>query len=138
MTIEFSSLRRMPITFVGPRQLPVVAKRVYLQLIAASFLFGMSSTAPAYENHEMWEKVRTRGKLCMRTHEHYGESPAWPSKKGARKYARRAWESFTTWEYGKAWGKLRLAAGKREKCKQAGSRWICSPSMGELHNLGIW
>lgn len=98
----------------------------HLQLVAIGLTIVMSSPASAYENHEMWEKVRYRGKICMKSHEHYGESPRWPSKKGARAYAHRAWERFTVWEYGKAWGSLRLAAGKRERCERSGQRWVCS------------
>ena len=76
MTIEAHSRRMMSAIVNGPSQRKLLAKGIYLQLIAASLLLGMTSAAPAYENHEMWEKIRTRGKLCMRSHEHYGESPA--------------------------------------------------------------
>ena len=72
-----------------PSQRPLAAKGIYLQLITASLLLGMTSAPPAYENYEIWEKVTTNGKLFMRSHERYGESSAWPSKKGARKYADR-------------------------------------------------
>ncbi|MBU2583495.1 MAG: hypothetical protein KJ622_17440 [Alphaproteobacteria bacterium] len=70
--------------------------------------------------------MRIGSKLCMKDHEHYGESPPWVSKSGAQAYARRKWENFTTWEYGSAWGKLKNAAGRRDECRHDGSRWICS------------
>lgn len=101
--------------------------RVYcLVMLIVGLALSLAPAATAYENHEMWEKIRTRGKLCMKYHEHHGASPAWATKKGARAYARRNWESFTKWEYGKAWGRLRLAIGKRERCVRSGSRWVCS------------
>ena len=98
----------------------------YQQLIAICLALMFAPEVSAYENHQMWDKVRVGGKLCMKSHEHHGQSPLWVSKKGARAYSRRAWERFTTWEYGKAWGKLRLAAGRRERCVQTGKRWMCS------------
>ena len=89
------------------------------------FVLAITSTAGAFENVDTWEKVRTGGKLCLRDHEHYGESPPWVSKRGAEASARRQWENFTTWEYGKRWGQYRYAAGKRMTCRKASKRWIC-------------
>ena len=74
---------------------------------------------------EFWDKVRVGSKLCLADHEHYGESPSWPSERGARIMAIKKWESFTTWEYGKAWGSYKLAVAKNMKCNSAGGRWVC-------------
>ena len=81
-------------------------------------VLATSSAASAFENVDSWEKVRAGGKLCLRDHEHYGESPPWVNKKGAVASARREWENFTTWEYGKKWGQFRYAAGKRMTCRK--------------------
>ena len=89
------------------------------------FVLATTSTASAFENVDTWEKVRAGGKLCLRDHEHYGESRPWVSKKGAEVSARREWENFTTWEYGKRWGQFRYATGKRMTCRKASKRWIC-------------
>ena len=96
------------------------------KLYVFCLILAVAPQASAYENHQMWEKVRIGSKLCMKSHEHYGESPPWVSKKGARAYAHRQWERFTTWEYGKTWGSLRLAAGKRQRCTKSGTQWVCS------------
>lgn len=95
-------------------------------MLAIGLFSAIATPTNAYENHQMWEKVRVQGKLCMKSHEHYGQSPPWVTKKGAIAYAHRQWEGFTTWEYGKAWGKLRLAIGKRQRCQRSNGRWVCS------------
>jgi hypothetical protein len=68
--------------------------------------------------------ARTGGKTCMIEHEHYGEGSL-PSRHGAEAAARRAWESFTAWEYGTAWGSYAAAAGAKMSCEQASGRWTC-------------
>ncbi len=109
-----------------PNYQPMVTGWVVSLTIVIALLGANVTPARAYENHQMWEKVRVQGKLCMKNHEHYGKSPPWVTKKGAIAYAHRQWEGFTTWEYGKAWGKLRLAVGKRQRCEQSNGRWVCS------------
>ena len=84
------------------------------------------SNAQIKENVDSWAKVKVGGKLCLASHEHYGESPPWPSKRGARKAAIRAWEGMTTWEYGKKWGSYRYATAKRLTCSKNAGRWKCS------------
>ncbi len=54
--------------------------------------------AEAAESADFWAKQRIGGRICLATHEHYGESPPWPSKRGAMSAARRAWELSTLWE----------------------------------------
>ena len=101
-----------------------------MRLIAiACVLLSLPSAALAQqkENVDDWPKVRVGGKTCLASHEHFGESRPWVTKKGAVAYAIREWESMTAWEYGKPWSNYRLAVGKRTSCKQAGGRWFCSP-----------
>ncbi len=105
---------------------PGVSLRSWSGVVCFVCVSSVMSTAQAFENVDTWEKVRSGGKLCLRDHEHYGESPPWVSKKGALAAARRKWENFTTWEYGTKWGQLRLAASKRTDCRKAGTRWVCS------------
>lgn len=99
-----------------------------LAIVACHFLALPAITAQAKENIDFWPKVKVGGKTCLQSHEHYGESPPWPSKRGARAAAIRKWESFTTWEYGKAWGRYANATGKNLRCSQAQGRWICKTS----------
>ncbi len=97
--------------------------------IAAFHLFALPAmTLQAKENAEFWPKVKVGGKTCFKSHQHYGESPPWPSKRGAKAAAIRKWESFTTWEYGKAWGRYSNATGKSLSCAQAKGRWTCKTS----------
>lgn len=69
-------------------------------------------------------QARVGGKTCMTDHEHGGEGTL-ASKKGASEAAIRHWESFTAWEYGKAWGSYRLADAKTMDCQAGGSGWFC-------------
>jgi hypothetical protein len=73
---------------------------------------------------KLHEQARVGGKTCMTEHEHGGEGTL-PSKKGARQAAIRHWQSFTTWEYGRAWGRYRLAAARKMDCQAGGSGWLC-------------
>jgi hypothetical protein len=97
-------------------------------IVACLLLAVPSMTAQAKENAEFWPKVKVSGKTCFKSHQHYGESPPWPSKRGAKAAAIRKWESFTTWEYGKAWGRYSNATGRSLSCSQAKGRWICKTS----------
>lgn len=81
-------------------------------LCAAGLLASVAAAATA-ESADFWDKRRIGGRICLAAHEHYGESPPWPSKRGAMAAAKRAWELSTLWEYGTRWNKYRLAAGKR-------------------------
>lgn len=97
-------------------------------IVSASFaLVPISSQAQQqFDNAATHQQARYGGKICMVTHHHYGESPSWPSKRGAQRAAIRKWESFTEWEYGPKWGSYALARGKSMKCNESGGRWICS------------
>ncbi len=85
-------------------------------------------SANANENADYWDKVRVGGKLCFKDHEHYGQSPPWVSRDGARAAAIRQWENFTVMEYGRSWGSYTQATGKRMSCDQKGGRWTCETS----------
>ena len=69
-------------------------------------------------------QARVGAKICMTTHEHYGEGTL-SSRKGAEGAAIRAWQVFTADEYGTAWGSYALAAGKQMSCAEGGAGWIC-------------
>ena len=97
-------------------------------VIACLFLLVPTISAQAKENAEYWPKTRVGGKLCFRSHEHYGESPPWPSKGGAKAAAIRKWENFTSWEYGKRWGRYASATGRRLSCSKAKGSWVCKTS----------
>lgn len=92
------------------------------------YVLALATPAAAQikENIDSWPKARVGGKLCLASHAHYGESPPWPSKRGAKKAAIRAWEAMTVWEYGKRWGRYSRATGKRLKCAKNSGRWVCS------------
>jgi len=93
--------------------------------ILAAGVCATPGAAMAFDNASSHTQARYGSRTCMVTHSHYGRSPAWPSKRGARKAAIRAWTHITTWEYGKRWGSYRLARGQRMSCNRAGRRWIC-------------
>ncbi|MEM7776672.1 MAG: hypothetical protein AAF732_13765 [Pseudomonadota bacterium] len=94
--------------------------------LAASLVSLTSQAQNTFDNAATHQQARYGGKTCFVTHQHYGESPSWPTKKGARRAAIRKWEAFTTWEYGKRWGSYRLARGKRMSCDRSGGRWHCA------------
>ena len=70
---------------------------------------------------------RQGSRVCMSSHEHFGEGSL-PSRKGAEGAAIRAWQVFTSWEYGSAWGQYAMAAGKSMTCSQSGGSWTCKTS----------
>ena len=98
-----------------------------LVISTAIILLGATGAGYAQQFHasDSWEKVRVGGKICFAEHEHYGESPLWVSKRGAKAAAIRAWEASTKGEYGKRWGSYRLATGKRMICSKRGAKWLC-------------
>lgn len=100
---------------------------VFSMAIAGSVMVGTSPQANQATStglDKLHDQARVGGKTCMTDHEHGGEGSL-PSKKAASEAAIRHWESFTTWEYGKAWGSYRLAAAKRMDCRTGGSGWLC-------------
>jgi hypothetical protein len=82
------------------------------------------STAAVTGIDKIHAQARVGGKVCMVDHEHYGEGNL-PSKRGAEAAAVRAWESFTAWEYGSAWGRYSLAVAKKMSCSASGAAWTC-------------
>ena len=57
-----------------------------LVISTAIILLGATGAGYAQQFHasDSWEKVRVGGKICFAEHEHYGESPLWVSKRGAK------------------------------------------------------
>jgi hypothetical protein len=74
------------------------------------------------------EWVRVGGKICMKDHYHDGASAGEKTKKAAEAAAISAWQGFTAWEYGGAWGAFRNAESKSVKCSGGGSSWGCQVS----------
>ena len=100
-------------------------RHTILMAASAGILTAGPAGAQLKENADGWEQRRIGNKVCFTQHAHYGESPAWPTKAGARAYAIRQWEGMTKWEYGKAWGSYQRAVGKTMDCSKSGSRWLC-------------
>jgi hypothetical protein len=94
--------------------------------LAATVLAASLASASAQTDgrDKFHAQARVGNKVCMTEHEHYGEGEL-PSRRGAEAAAKRAWSSFTAWEYGQAWGNYALAAGKKMSCTQSGGRWLC-------------
>jgi hypothetical protein len=80
--------------------------------------------AQAIRRDKFHAQARVGNKVCMIKHEHYGEGEL-PSRRGAEATAKRAWSSFTAWEYGRPWGSYALAESKKMNCTQSGDRWLC-------------
>jgi len=96
-----------------------------LALVIGIAITVTTTPAYAYENASFWPKVRIASKICFASHEHYGESPSWPSKPGATAAAIRAWINVTRLEYGARWADYKKAVGKSMTCSQTGNRWLC-------------
>ena len=96
-----------------------------LAVTALAATIALPATSSAFDNTSSWTKGRIGGRTCLIDHKHAGHSPSWPTLAGAKAAAIRKWESFTIWEYGKAWGSYRLAANKSMSCQKDGSRHIC-------------
>ncbi len=71
---------------------------------------------------------RTRGRLCMADHYHFGDGNSRKSKKKALVAARADWVSFVSAEYGPAWSRYSLARSKGGKCTRSNGRYNCSIS----------
>ncbi len=71
---------------------------------------------------------RSRGRLCMADHYHFGDGGSSKSKARALIAARADWASFVTAEYGPAWSRYSLARSKGRKCTRANGRYNCSIS----------
>lgn len=97
-------------------------------LLAVGFGLGLAAPAAAQEtgHHKLHDIARIGGKLCMTSHEHFGESPPVASAKAGRTLAIIKWQIFTADEYGKVWGSYANAVGKKEKCVGAAPNMVCS------------
>lgn len=104
----------------------LIVLRVLLTVAAASAALAMNNSFAHAENADFWPKTKIGSKVCFSSHEHYGESRPWVSKKGAQAAAIRAWTKLTAWEYGPRWGNYRHATAKRMSCRAAGKRWVCA------------
>ncbi len=99
---------------------PVATIFLGLVLAAAGPAFGQDAGLSG-----LHAKVRVGSKLCFADHSHSGNSSGQPSRKAAEIEAIRNWQDFTALEYGSAWGRFSLAAGKMIECS-GGSSWSCS------------
>jgi hypothetical protein len=68
---------------------------------------------------------REGGKVCMSDHTHSGSSTGQPTKKAAEVVAMQQWASFTSWEYGSAWGNPGLAGSKTMRCGGTPGTFSC-------------
>ncbi len=71
---------------------------------------------------------RTRGRLCMIDHYHFGDGNSAKSKTRALAAARADWASFVNAEYGPAWARYAVARSKGGKCTRANGQYNCSIS----------
>jgi hypothetical protein len=76
--------------------------------------------------HTMHQTAPVGGKLCMTSHQHFGESPPVASAKAGRTLAIHKWQTFTSEEYGRVWGSYAASVGKIEKCVGQAPNMICS------------
>jgi hypothetical protein len=107
------------------RSLPLT---ISLPLAITAIVLATAAPASAQETgiHKMHDVARVGGKLCMTSHEHYGESPPVAAPNAGRTLAIHKWQMFTADEYGKAWGIYANAVGKKEKCVGTAPNLICS------------
>jgi len=98
-----------------------------LSAVAATNSIAQSSAKPGKLTgiDNIHAQTRVGGKVCMSDHEHVGEGNL-TSRKGAEAAAVRAWQDFTAFEYGSAWGKYTLAVGKTMNCASTSGRWTCN------------
>ena len=89
--------------------------------ILVYFAGGLAIATPANaqlkNNSDGWPQMKVGNKICFVSHAHFGQSPSWPSKEGAKAYAIREWERFTTWEYGANWGHYKTDIPQVGRCK---------------------
>ena len=71
---------------------------------------------------------RTRGRLCMADHYHFGSGSSRKSKAKAVSAARADWASFVNAEYGPTWSRYSIALSKGGKCTRANGLYNCSIS----------
>ncbi|MCP4934526.1 MAG: hypothetical protein GY927_10065 [bacterium] len=71
---------------------------------------------------------RTRGRLCMADHFHFGDGASRKSKARALVAARANWAYFVSAEYGSAWARYSVARSKGGKCSRTKGLYNCSIS----------
>lgn len=98
--------------------------RVIIAAAGLSLLGAVPASAQGLSS--IHEQVRVGGKICFTDHYHDGNSAGEKSKKAAEEAAIRSWQSFTSWEYGSAWGSFKNAESKSIRCDGGGTSWGCS------------
>ncbi len=91
-------------------------------LLLLSFVMTFSASAFAGDTglaNALHTIKKERGKYCMVGHFHYGVSKNEKTKKRALKAAKRAWMSFTIFEYGSDWSSFHASATKSKSCTKA-------------------
>jgi hypothetical protein len=103
-------------------------RHCFLTSLSLGALLLSGSIAASQETgiHKMHATAAMGGKLCMTSHEHYGESPPVASARAGRIMAINKWQIFTADEYGKSWGSYAASVGKKEKCTGTAPNMICS------------
>lgn len=112
-------------------------------LIVGCLLIVFSTSAFAKKHNKRVKKVgaiavtglaamhtlrRSRGRLCMADHYHFGDGSSRRSKSQALVAARADWVSFVNAEYGSSWSRYSLARSKGGKCTRTNGRYNCSIS----------
>lgn len=97
--------------------------RVGFAAVLAGAIFA---PAFAYETGfaNMHSQARVGGKMCMTDHWHYG-SGSGPNQKAAIRDAISSWQSFTDFEYGRAWASFRNAISQKQSCSGSGGNISC-------------
>lgn len=90
-------------------------------IIASVPVFAASETGLAEALHDL---RREGHKLCMSDHDHTGIGDG-HTKREAEIAAMKAWEDFTAFEYGDAWGNFRLAGSQQMTCSGEGVSHHC-------------
>ncbi len=81
-------------------------------LLAVVTLAPVAATAQDEGMSSMHEQRREGGRVCMSDHFHYGNG-AGGTKPKALAEAISSWQSFTDFEYGRAWASWKRSASKQ-------------------------
>lgn len=105
--------------------------------LAALALVAQPGPAPAQETgfHTLHTTRRVGSKVCMTDHFHAGQSLPSGAKSVAVRTAIDKWESFTSEEYGKSWGRWSMAAGKSQKCTGSPGNIVCEVTARPCRSL---
>jgi hypothetical protein len=69
---------------------------------------------------------KTKSRVCMTDHFHYGSSSGKRNKKIAEAEAIASWAGFTAFEYGNAWASFKLARSRNVSCAKDEKGWGCN------------